>query len=226
MTTKKILQIIIDLAITAMLPVLMAYSLVGESIHEWVGISMFILFIIHHILNCRWHQNLLKGKYSGIRIIGTVINVLLFGIMICLMISGIILSRHVFIFLHINAGIAIAREVHLFAAYWGLVLMSLHLGLHWSILMGVTKKITGIKKTSLIRTAFLRMIAALIAAYGIYAFLYRNNGSYMLLRTKFVFFDFDEPLSLFFADQLAIMGLFVFAGHYVSKLLQFHIHNT
>jgi len=50
MTPKKIFQIIVDLAMTAMMPVLMAYSLVGEVTHEWVGISMFILFIIHHIL--------------------------------------------------------------------------------------------------------------------------------------------------------------------------------
>jgi len=221
MTTKKIFQIIVDLAMTAMLPVLMAYALVGEAVHEWVGISMFILFIIHQILNYRWHQNLLKGRYSSIRIIGTVINILLFVIMICLMISGIMMSRHVFIFLHINGGgTSFARTMHMLAAYWGFVLMSVHMGLHWGILMGVAKKITGIKKTSRIRTVFLRIIAVLIATYGIYAFLQRNNGSYMLLKTQFVFFDFDEPLSMFFADQLAIMGLFVCVGHYVSKLLQ------
>lgn len=221
MTTKKICQIIIDLAMTAMLPILMAYALVGEAVHEWVGISMFILFILHHILNYRWHQNLLKGRYTGIRIIGIVINILIFVIMICLMVSGIMMSRHVFIFLHINVGISIARTMHLLAAYWGFALMSVHLGLHWGIFMGIAKKNTGIKRNSPIRTVFLRIIAVLIAAYGIYAFLQRKNGAYMLLKTQFVFFDFDESLSSFFAYQLAIMGLFVCVGHYGSKLLQF-----
>lgn len=220
MTSKKIFQIIVDLAMTAMLPVLMAYALVGEATHEWVGISMFILFITHHILNYRWHQNLLKGRYSGIRILGTVINILLFAIMICLMVSGIMMSRHVFIFLHISDGTSFARTMHLLASYWGFVLMSVHLGIHWGMLMGVAKKITGIKETSRLRTVFLRILAVSIAAYGIYAFLQRKNGYYMLLKTQFVFFDFDEPLSLFFTDQLAIMGLFVCVGHYASKLLQ------
>lgn len=219
MTPKKISQIIVDLAMTAMLPVLMAYALVGEAAHEWVGISMFILFIIHHILNYRWHQNILKGRYSGIRILGTVINILIFAIMICLMVSGIIMSKHVFIFLHISGGTSFVRTMHLLASYWGFVLMSVHLGLHWDMLMGIAKKITGIKEPSPMRTVFLRIIAVLIAAYGIYAFWQRKNGSYMLLKTQFVFFDFDEPLSLFFADQLAIMGLFVCVGHYASKLL-------
>ncbi|WPC43759.1 DUF4405 domain-containing protein [Clostridium sp. JS66] len=221
MTSKKIFQIIVDLLMTVMLLVLMAYSLVGEAAHELVGISMFILFIIHHILNYRWHQNLLKGRYSGIRILGTVINVLIFVIMICLMVSGIMISRHVFLFLHISDGTSFARTIHLLAAYWGFALMSVHLGLHWSILMVVVKKITGIKEPSQMRTIFLHIVTALIAVYGLYAFLQRKNGSYMLLKNQFMFFDFDEPLSLFFTDQLAIMGLFVCVGYYASKLLQF-----
>lgn len=221
MTTKKAFQIIVDLAMTAILPVLMAYALVGEKVHEWVGISMFILFILHQIFNYRWHQNLLKGRYSSIRIIGTVINILLFVIMICLMISGIMMSRHVFVFLHINAGTSIARKMHMLAAYWGFVLMSVHLGLHWGMMMSIAKKITGMKEASSLRTIFLRIIAVLIAAYGIYGFSKREYGSYMLLKTQFVFFDFDETLKLFFIDQLAIMGLFVCIGHYVSKSHQF-----
>lgn len=223
MTLKKKIQIIVDLAMTTALPVLMSYAMVGEATHEWVGISMFTLFIIHHILNYRWHQNLLKGRYSGIRILGTVINILIFAIMICLMVSGIMMSRHVFIFLHIDGGsTSFARTIHLLASYWGFALMSVHLGIHWGMLMGIVKKIVGIKKNSRICTVFLRIIAVLIAAYGIYAFVQRKNGDYMLLKNQFVFFDFDEPLSLFFADQLAIMGLFVCVGHYVSKLLQFN----
>lgn len=50
--------------------------------------------------------------------------------------------------------------------------------------------------------------AVLIAGYGIYAFFHREIGTYMTLRTAFVFFDFAEPLALFFLDYLAVMGLF------------------
>lgn len=219
MIPKKAFKIIVDLAMTVMLPVLMAYALVGEAAHEWVGISMFVVFIIHQVLNYRWHQNLLKGRYSALRILGTVINILIFAIMISLMVSGIMMSRHVFTFLDINGGASFARTMHLFASYWGFALMLVHLGLHWGMLMGSAKKITGIKKASSLRTFFLRIIAGLIATYGLYAFVERKYGSYMLLENQFVFFDFNEPLILFFADQLAIMGLFVCVGHYISKFL-------
>lgn len=42
----------------------------------------------------------------------------------------------------------------------------------------------------------------------------------MLLRNQFVFFDFEEPLLLFFLDYAAVMGLFVAVGHYVSQALK------
>ena len=36
----------------------MAYSLIGELFHEIDGITLFILFIIHHWLNRKWIMNL------------------------------------------------------------------------------------------------------------------------------------------------------------------------
>lgn len=67
----------------------------------------------------------------------------------------------------------------------------------------------------------LRAGAALISLWGLYAFLRRELGTYLLLQTAFVFFDFEEPLPLFFLDCLAVMGLFAAAGYYGQKLLLF-----
>lgn len=54
-------------------------------------------------------------------------------------------------------------------------------------------------------------------AYGVYAFAKRSIPSYLFLQAQFVFFDFEEPLILFFLDYLAAMGLFVWIGHYLAK---------
>ncbi len=51
MKHKTILKIVVDIGMTVMLLFLMAYELIGEAAHEWLGIGMFVLFIIHHILN-------------------------------------------------------------------------------------------------------------------------------------------------------------------------------
>lgn len=203
---------------TVALLFLMTYELIGQATHEWIGVAIFILFIVHHILNRKWSTHLLKGKYTLYRMMQTV---LVFGVlaaMIGAMVSGIILSRHVFSFLPINGGRSLARSIHMLSAYWGLVLMSLHLGFHWSMMMGMARKL--VKKQSSWRTWILRLAAFLIAGFGLWAFVKRQIGSYMLLRNQFVFFDFDEPLVFFLADYIAIMGLFVMIGHYFSEGLR------
>lgn len=99
------------------------------------------------------------------------------------------------------------------SAYWGFVLMSVHLGLHWSMMMGMAKKL--FPKPSAVRKWIGRILALVVAGYGIYAFIKRDIGDYMLLRNRFVFFDYEEPLVFFYLDYVAVMGLFIFIGHYV-----------
>ena len=59
-----------------------------------------------------------------------------------------------------------------------------------------------------------------MALFGVTAFLRREVGAYLLGQIQFAFFDFEEPLVLFFLDYLAIMGLFVWTGHYLGLLLR------
>ena len=54
MNRQRVLKIIVDIAMTAALLLLMAFELVGRQAHEWSGIVMFVLFVIHHILNRKW----------------------------------------------------------------------------------------------------------------------------------------------------------------------------
>lgn len=219
MTVKRKVQIVIDVIMTVLLPVLMSYSLIGEAIHEWAGISMFMLVLLHHGLNWKWHKNLLHGKYSGLRILGIAVNTVISLLMLALMISGIVMSRHVFSFLGLDGGASLARTVHLVASYWCYVLTAFHLGLHGSMLIGMLRKAFSIKAPSTVKSIVSKGSAVLIAGYGIYAFAKRELGAYMLLKTEFVFFDFSEPLVFFWADYLAIMALFAILGYYTSQML-------
>jgi len=218
MKQKTILKIVVDIGMTVMSLLLMTYELIGEAAHEWFGIGMFALFIIHHILNRKWSRSVFKGKYTLLRIWQTV---LVIGILITMagsMYGGVILSKHALSFLPIEGGRAFAREIHMVSAYCGFVLMSLHLGLHWSMMMGMAKRL--VKEIPTAGKWVLRGIAALIAGYGVYAFIRREIGHYMFLQNQYVFFDFEEPLIFFLADYIAVMALFVWVSHYFSKGLR------
>ena len=217
MSVKRKIRMATDLAMTILLPVLMTYSLVGKAVHEWLGIVMFLLFSIHHALNWHWYKNLVRGHYLPLRILNAGINLLLVIIMVTLPVSGILMAKHTFHFIYFPSGAASARLIHLLASYWGFVLMCLHLGLHWNVVLGTVRRVMHITEGLLWRTWLLRIVAVFVASYGVYAFLIRGFTEYMFLKTQFVFYDFEEPLPLFLMDYLAVMALFVCVGHYLAK---------
>lgn len=218
MKPNRTIKFLADAGMTVLLLLLMAYELVGQAAHEWLGIGMFVLLVLHHVLNRRWSTNILKGTYTPLRVLQTLLVIAILFTMLGSMVSGVILSRHVFSFLPISGGRSFARNLHMLCAYWGFVLMSLHLGLHWGMMVGIAKKHFG--EPSKARTFVLRALAMIIAGYGIFAFVRRGIGGYLLMKTRFVFFDFEEPLIFFFLDYVAAMGLFVFVGHYVCTWLR------
>lgn len=119
---------------------LMPYEMAGETAHEWIGMAIFILFILHHLMNRRWTGNIRKGRYTPVRIIQTVLAFVLLVLMIGSMVSGILLSRHIFRGVNIAGAANLARNVHMICAYWGFVLMAVHLGIHWNMFIGMLQK--------------------------------------------------------------------------------------
>lgn len=221
MKSKAIVKTTVDLLMTFALLFLMGYQLWGETAHEIAGTGLFVLFILHHILNFRWYQSLFKGKYTAVRIFQIVTDLSVLIAMFALMYSGISMSRHVFAFLPIRNGLAMARRLHILGSYWGFLLMSLHLGLHWSMVSGIIGKSFSIQKQSKIRTVLCRIAAVMIAGYGFYVLIKRNFITYLFLKQEFVFLDYNESKILFYIDYLALMGLCIFAAHYTLRLLKF-----
>lgn len=220
MKPKFLIKVTVDVLMTLGLLFLMGYQFWGDTAHEWVGAAMFLLFIFHHVLNRNWYRTLLRGRYTPFRIFQIFMDTLVFLAMAGLMVSGIMLSNHVFAFLGIQGGMSFARILHMAASYWGFVLMAAHLGMHWSMFTGMAAKKRKLSAPSPVRKILLPISGAAIAVYGFTVFIRRNLLSYMLLRTQFVFLDFSEPILLFYLDYLAMMGTFIFLTHLLSMVLR------
>lgn len=217
MKAKMKIKMGIDFLMTVLLLLLMSYQITGQELHEWLGTGMLVLFLLHNILNIRWYGSLFKGKYTLLRSMQAIINIGVFASMLCLGFSGIVMSRHVFAGLPIHGPMATARTLHLAASYWGFVLMSIHLGFHWSMILGMFRRLWNGKKMPVAFAWLMRFIAIFISAYGAYCFHKENIVSYMLLKQEFVFFDFEQSAVSVFADYTAMMGLWVFISFYAVK---------
>ena len=105
------------------------------------------------------------------------------------------------------------------AWFWGLVLMALHLGLHWGAILGQIRRQTALPARPVARWVW-RLLGLAVAGYGGYAFWYHQLPLYLSAQAHFVFFDAAQPAVGFFLDYLAILGLFVWLAHYGGKGLQ------
>jgi len=223
MKHSKTVKIAVDAAMSGGLLAQMSYQVSGQEAHEWIGAGLLVLFLLHNLLNRNWYKNLTKGRYTPIRTIQTAVNILTLAAMLCLMVSGIIMSRYAFGFLNIEAGMSLARLMHLAAAYWGFVFMGIHLGLHWGMIFGMFHSKRKGRDTRQAEVVLLRCIAAVIAACGLYVFIQNGIPGYLFLQSQFAFFDFDKNATLVFAENIAVMWLWVWIGHYAARLARRHV---
>lgn len=217
MKAKAKIKWTLDILMTAALFFLMGYQFWGESAHEWIGAGMLAAFAAHQVCNMSWYKSLFRGRYTPMRTLQCGVNILTLAAMLGLLYSGLVMSRHVFAFLPIGGGMALARRLHILGSYWGYLLMSLHLGLHWGMVLNLTVK-NNMRQRKYRTAGF--TAGLFIAAYGIYVFIKRDFPTYLFLRSEFVFLDYEESRLLFFLDYLGLMGLCIFAAHYGAKLVK------
>ena len=222
----------IDIMMTLVSIVLMGgnYLFPADIVHEILGVALFVLWGVHIALNRRWYGAIFKGKYNPYRIMQTVINC---GILICtilLMISGIILSNHIFTFLNIQGGLGFARIAHLLASHWYYVFMSLHLGMHVEMIANKIRlsrtqqechfRALTRESSDKAKAIAAKVLLVLVCVYGIYAFIVRGVGKYMFLRQQFFFLDLEKGYLLFALDYLSIHVLIATASHWLGKALR------
>ncbi len=202
---------IVDVGMTALLLCLMAYQVTGEVLHEWIGIGMTLLVIIHQILNRKWYGAVFKGKYSAYRIIASMINVMLLLSFALTAFCGMSMSGHAVPFLYGMTKVSFARRMHLSMSHWAFVLMGLHLGMHIPVMFA------RLHFTDKLKTV---LSAALSVAAGIGLFLFIRNGMpyYIFFRVPFAFLDYDKAGALVFTENILIFSFWAFVGTEIAIL--------
>ena len=129
------------------------------------------------------------------------------------------MSRDVFVAFGLEGGLW-ARKLHILTAYWGIILMSAHIGMHWEMIMGAVRKMSRTAPMTRRRALLLRVAGTAVAMYGAYAFFEREFGPKLFYSDTFGFWNYDEPAVFFFIDYIAVMGLCVWIVHYIRKFVQ------
>ena len=147
------------------------------------------------------------------------INLSLLVSMLTLLVTSVIISEAVFSFLPLSSTVS-ARQIHTMVGYVALLIVAVHLGLHWTIIMGVVRRLLRITEGSRLRASILRLLAIAIAAFGLQSLVAVNVGSKLRMEFTMEFWDFQNATVEFFLHHAAIIGLGAVVGHYGVQMLQ------
>lgn len=117
----------------------------GLAIHEWLSIALAATIVVHLLLNWEWIVNVTKRLFikatNGARI-NYVLNWLLFIDGILIMLSGIMISESVVPSLGLSLPMNFAwRRLHDLSANLALLIMGLHLAMHWNWIVTTIKRV-------------------------------------------------------------------------------------
>ncbi|MDP4105170.1 MAG: DUF4405 domain-containing protein [Bacillota bacterium] len=143
----------------------------GQPFHEIAGLVFAVMYFTHILLNWKWVVNVtrkifdrklkwnLRGSYA--------LNLLLLICMTFVIISGILISKVVFPNIQVTNQMWF-HVTHIAVSYLTLVLVGVHVGLHWQWVVNVWKKIWRIKSTFLLGRYAAKALTVLILVFGVY----------------------------------------------------------
>lgn len=178
MKTKS-LKIILDCIMAVSILFLYKKNVLTLTVHEIAGVIICVLFIVHVLLNKKWVVALTKtlfSKTSTIRAkISYIVDFLLAISFLGILITGIGISKTVFkSFAFIGAK---GNPYHFFFSGLSLILLGIHIGLHWkwtkaNILKFYDKSIKPIKVT-------INAVIIAISCWGVYALSKSSMGLWL-----------------------------------------------
>jgi acetyl esterase/lipase len=213
-----LLRLAFDLTAASLLLIGFAYWWLGNVVHEVVGTAMFLLLVVHNIFNRRWYGTVRRTREPR-GVINVAFTFLLMAGMLALLVTSVLISNTLAPFMPPWGGFTV-RQIHTFAAYWVLVIVAIHLGLRWPLIMGFTRSLLGISRPSRARTLVLRVLAASVAMLGVWSSSSLGIGTKLAMQVTLDWWNFEESVASFFIHCIAIAGLYMALTYYTTNWIQ------
>lgn len=176
MDKKKFL----DVALLIIFLLTMSFYFLPRILHEIFGLIMATAVFAHVFINRRRFFSMFKGSLSAKKIFSNAVNIFLIGIFITILITGVCMSNYIF---HDFIPMELRRnmtfhQLHVALPYVMMILIGLHIGLHWRELR---EKFLRFIKNSLAE----KILAAVIIGAGVYGSFLNQVGDRILMKHIF-----------------------------------------
>jgi hypothetical protein len=212
-------RLVFDFIAAGLLLFALSYWWLGNMAHELAGTAMFLLVIVHNIFNRRWYGTIPKAHREARGRFNIAVTFLLLVAMLALLVTSVLISNALSGIMSAYGGFTV-RQIHTLAAYWVLVILSVHLGLRWPMIMGVARKLTGVSQPNAIRTLVLRVIAILVATHGVWSSFELAIATKLAMQMTLDWWNFEESVAGFFIHCIAVAGLYMFLTYHAMNWVQ------
>lgn len=209
------LRLVLDALAAALLLICFAYWWLGGGVLEAAGTILFLLLILHAVFNRTWFRRVSQTRH----VINVAVTFALLVAILVVLATSLLISNSLATWMP-DWGVPTARQAHILAAYWVLLLVGAHLGLRWPLLSGFARAAFGISTPNRLRTWVLRALAAGVSAYGLGSFTALGIGNRLTMRMTLDWWNFEESVLGFFVHGLALVVLVACLTHAVTSLLQ------
>lgn len=134
------LNLYLDLALCLAFVVEMEEHFTGLRIHELLGLAFGAAIFFHVVLHWDWVVNITKRFFSKLfheSRLNYALNLALLIDMIVIVMTGVLISRTLGLQLAVSEAV---QPLHLLASHLSLVLIGLHVALHWKWIITHTQK--------------------------------------------------------------------------------------
>lgn len=144
----------------------------GQPFHEIAGLFFAVMYLTHILLNWKWVVNVTRKMFDRKLPWNTrgsyALNLLLLISMTFVIVSGVLISKVVFPNIHVAANQIWFRTTHIAFSYLVLLLVGVHLGLHWQWVINIWRKIWHFQSKNLPVRYTARILTVFVLLFGVY----------------------------------------------------------
>lgn len=149
---KTVVNLVVDMVFFVVFLITMAPRFGGSTVHEWISTAMAAIVVGHVLLHWNWIINTLKRclqKMNVTQRTNSILNTILFIDSWVIMLSGFLISESILPGFGIRLPRGIAwRQIHDQSANLAMLIIGLHIALHWPWIVAAFKRLVLRRPTS------------------------------------------------------------------------------
>lgn len=208
----------VDVILLALFVAELSFHYLPKILHEVLGVAMVALIIFHVAINFRRSVSLVKN-ISPQKFFFMEVNVMLLLVAAIVFASGVCMSNHLFpdfASFELRRNMTI-HQLHVSAPYIMMILIGMHLGIHWREFWQRFLKLAGLNELYQRRKIFFKAAAAILSLIGVAGFFLNRLAARLAMKHIFSTPATDLPAPIFILLMIGGVAFFAAVTFFIDK---------